>query len=158
VTAEPRPRITDALPADIEALRELFRRSSLSNSGDRANLLANPDVLWLSDRSVQQGRTRVAIGTDGRIVGFATSLVAGDALELEDLFVDPDWMSRGVGRALVLDVVGTARRLGLARLEVIANRHALGFYEKAGFVVDRDVETRFGLAPRMHLEVSPDLE
>jgi GNAT superfamily N-acetyltransferase len=101
---------------------------------------------------------RVAIASDGRIVGFATSLVVGDAAELEDLFVDPDWMRQGVGQALLLDVVGMARRMGLARLEVIANRHALGFYEKAGFVVDRDVETRFGVAPRMHLEVSPDTE
>ena len=52
------------------------------------------------------------------------------------------------------DVVGAARRRGLARIEVVANRHALGFYEKAGFAVEREVETRFGPAPRMHLAVS----
>ena len=65
-------------------------------------------------------------------------------------------MRRGVGRALVRDAVARASRGRLARVEVIANRHALGFYEKAGFVVDRDVQTRFGPAPRMHLEVPPD--
>jgi ribosomal protein S18 acetylase RimI-like enzyme len=148
-------RISSAAPDDFDALRRLFRRSSLSNDGDRAKLLANPDALELSDRSVREGRARVAVTADGNIVGFVTSLVAGDGLELEDLFVDPDWMKRGVGRALVLDVVETARRRGYSQLEVIANPHALGFYEKVGFVVDREVETRFGPASRMCLAISP---
>jgi len=156
VTTDPGLRITDAVPADVGTLRQLFRRSSLSNDDDRANLLANPDALDFSDAPVHLGRTRVAVSADGHIVGFVTSLVGRDALELEDLFVDPDWMRRGVGRALVRDAVEEARRGRLARVEVIANRHALGFYEKAGFVVDRDVQTRFGPAPRMHLEVPPD--
>ena len=147
-------RIRNAIPADIGTLRDLFRRSSLTNDDDRENLLANPDALELSGTSVQEGRTRVAVTTDGRIVGFVTPLVVRDAFELEDLFVDPDWMRQGVGRALVRDVVGAARRRGLARIEVVANRHALGFYEKAGFAVEREVETRFGPTPRMHLAVS----
>jgi hypothetical protein len=37
--------IRDAVPADMAVLRDVFRRSSLSNEGDRVNLLANPDAL-----------------------------------------------------------------------------------------------------------------
>jgi len=144
-----------AVPADLGAVREVFRRSSLSNDGDRLNLLANPDALEFSDVSVKEGRTRVAVVPDGRIVGFATSLVAGDALELDDLFVDPAWMRNGVARALVTDVIAIARGRGVGRVEVTANQHALLFYERAGFVLDRHVETRFGRAPRMHREVVP---
>jgi hypothetical protein len=44
---------------------------------------------------------------------------------------------------------------GTRRIEVTANPHALGFYEKAGFVVAHDVRTRFGPASRMHLDVAP---
>ena len=84
--------IRDAVPADMAVLRDVFRRSSLSNDGDRMSLLANPDILELSDVAVNQARTRVAVVADGRIVGFATSLSAGDAVELDDLFVDPGWM------------------------------------------------------------------
>lgn len=148
--------IRDAEPGDLTALRNVFRRSSLSNDGDRVNLLANPDALEFSGAGGDDRRTRVAAAADGRIVGFATAVMAGSAIELDDLFVDPDWMGRGAGRALVGDVIAIARRWGAGRVEVTANRHALGFYEKAGFVADHDVHTRFGPAPRMHLDVAPD--
>jgi hypothetical protein len=37
---------------------------------------------------------------------------------------------------------------------VTANPHALAFYEKAGFVVYREVVTRFRTAPRMCLDTT----
>jgi GNAT superfamily N-acetyltransferase len=141
VDTNPGLRIRFAVPADIGTLRRVFRQASLSNDGDRAKLLANPDALELSESCVREGRARVAVTSDGRIVGFATSLDGGDGLELEDLFVDPEWMTQGVGRALVNDVIETARRRG--------------FYEKVGFVVDRAVETRLGPGSRMYLAITP---
>ena len=62
--------IRDATVADLAALGAVFRHSSLSNAGDRANLLAHPEVLELSDVAVRQGRTRVAVGAGGRVLGF----------------------------------------------------------------------------------------
>jgi GNAT superfamily N-acetyltransferase len=147
--------IRHAEAADLEHLRSLFRRSSLSNPGDRASLLAHPDALELSGAAVAQRRTRVATDEEGRIVGFVTVAEAPGSLELEDLFVDPDSMRGGVGTALVRDVVARARRDGVGRVEVTANEHALAFYRHAGFVYDHDVETRFGPAPRMCLAVMP---
>jgi GNAT superfamily N-acetyltransferase len=145
--------IRDAVPADMTALRDVFRRSSLSNDGDRPNLLAHPEVLELGDRAVREGRTRAAVA-DGAIVGFASWLGVGDAIEIEDLFVDPGWMRQGIGRALVLDLIAIARDCGIGRVEVTANQHALAFYTKAGFVVHREDATRFGPAPRMRLAVA----
>ncbi|HEY5024503.1 MAG TPA: GNAT family N-acetyltransferase [Acidimicrobiales bacterium] len=147
--------IRDAVPADVASLRALFRRSSLSNAGDRANLLAHPDALELSDVAVTEGRTRVVTDIDGQIVGFVTVAPEPGLVELEDLFVDPEWMRRGIGRQLVLDAVASARRAGITRLEVTANHHASAFYRDVGFVLDHEVETRFGPAPRMCLVVAP---
>jgi GNAT superfamily N-acetyltransferase len=144
--------VRDAVPGDIAVLRDVFRRSSLSNDGDRAKLLAHPEVLEFSDLAVTEGRVRAAVDDDG-IVGFATWLPTASALELEDLFVDPDRMRLGAGRALVQDVVETARHRGAARVEVTANQHARAFYVKVGFVVDDYVQTTFGPALRMHLDV-----
>ena len=146
--------IRDAVPADVAVLRQLYRRASLSNEGDRMNLLANPDALEWGGLGGDDRRTRVAATAGGRIAGFATSLPAGDALELDDLFVDPDWRRQGAARALVLDVVAHARNKGIGRIQVIANQHALVFYEKTGFVVDHEVQTRFGPGLRMHLDVA----
>jgi GNAT superfamily N-acetyltransferase len=145
--------IRDAVPGDIDRLRAVFRRSALHNDGDRDILLAHPDALELSDVAVREGRTRVAV-RDGVIVGFASWLSAGDALELEDLFVDPAWMRRGAGRELVLDLVAIARDRGARRIEVTANQHAAAFYASVGFVARGEVETTFSSALRMFLDLT----
>ena len=145
--------LRDAVPGDLTALSDVFRRSSLSNDGDRPHLLAHPEVLELPDLAIREGRTRAAV-VGGDIVGFASWLGTGDEFEIEDLFVDPGWMRRGIGRALVRDLIALARGRGIGRVEVTANRHALAFYESAGFVVFREDTTRFGPAPRMRLDLT----
>jgi hypothetical protein len=50
--------------------------------------------------------------------------------------------------------VAHARNEGIGRIQVTANQHALVFYEKAGFVADHEVQTRFGPGLRMHLDVA----
>jgi GNAT superfamily N-acetyltransferase len=142
--------IRTAQSSDIESLQEIFRRASLGNAGDRAALLANPDALVLNAASVTEQRTRVAV-VDGTAAGFATLLRVGDAFELEDLFVDPDFMRRGIALALMRDAAAIARAAGVSRIEVTANPHALAFYERAGFVNAGTTETRFGPAARMRL-------
>src|SRR3954468_1708711 len=80
--------VRDARPADQPALERVFRRASLSNAGDRAALLANPEFLALDTTLIGRGRTRVATLADDTIVGFAsTSRVEDGVLELDDLFV-----------------------------------------------------------------------
>jgi len=147
--------IRDAVLADMTMLQDVFRRSSLSNADDRANILAHPEVLEYSDEWVRRGCTRVATDDGRRILGFATAVPIDDTLELEDLFVDPDWMRQGVGRALIRDIVARARGASVRRVEVTANPHAFEFYRAVGFVLDGDADTRFGPASRMHLDVAP---
>jgi GNAT superfamily N-acetyltransferase len=144
--------IRDATSGEMTTLREVYRRASLSNNGDRPNLLAHPEYLELSDQGVRDGRTRVA-DASGRVIGFATWLGIGDVTEIEDLFVDPDWMRRGVGRALVADLVALARQRGVRRVEVTGNPHARAFYERVGFTCSHEVDTLFGLGLRMHLDL-----
>ena len=85
----PRYRIRSSGTTDLDALRDIFWRSSWSNEGDRELMSANPDAIVLDEAPVLDRRTRVALAGE-RIVGFATVLF-GDVAELEDLFVDPDW-------------------------------------------------------------------
>jgi GNAT superfamily N-acetyltransferase len=146
--------IRNAVPGDMAALRDVFRRSSLSNDGDRAKLLAHPEFLELSDVPVAAGRVRAAVSDDDAVVGFASWAPTPGALELDDLFVDPDQMQRGVGRALVRDLVVIASSRGAKRIEVTANPDARPFYTKVGFVADDYVQTTFGPAIRMHLDVT----
>jgi N-acetylglutamate synthase-like GNAT family acetyltransferase len=146
--------IRDAERADVPEIGAVYRRSSLSNEGDRAALLQHQEVLEYDPVAVTEHRVRIAV-VDGRLVGFATLRPEGRSGELEDLFVDPDWMRRGIGRALVLDAVDTARRQGLMRIDVTANPHALEFYERVGFRPEGITETPFGPGHRMTVSVPP---
>ena len=61
---------------------------------------------------------QVAVGADDEILGFTTLPLDACALEIEDLFVDPDWMRTGVASRLVEDLVATASRNGVRRMAV----------------------------------------
>ena len=139
--------------ADLAAAASVYRRASLSNAGDRANLLAHPEYLILGPQALAEGRTHVA-EQDGSIVGFATWAEIAGTMELEDLFVDPGYRRRGIAAALVNRIAEVLRARGVERLEVTANPHALGFYRAAGFTDCGVAETEFGAAPRMVLAIS----
>lgn len=47
-------------PADLPAAASVYRRASLSNAGDRDNLLAHPEYLLLGPEGLAEGRTHVA--------------------------------------------------------------------------------------------------
>ena len=141
-----------AVAGDVAALRGVFRRASLDNAGDREVLLAHPEVLVWADEAIAGGRVRVAV-QDGTVVGFATTVPVDGGLELEDLFVEPDRMRRGVGRRLVQDLLDSVRADGVEHVWVTANPHAMAFYTAVGFVPDGTAPTRFGPAPRLRLDV-----
>jgi GNAT superfamily N-acetyltransferase len=140
--------------ADLAEASEIYRSASLSNAGDRDNLLAHREYLALAPDGLAEGRTYVA-ERGGSLVGFATWSEAGGSYELEDLFVEPAWMRHGIASALVDRIVGVLRMQGVQRLEVTANPHALAFYRAAGFTDCGTAETAFGAATRMALEIQP---
>jgi GNAT superfamily N-acetyltransferase len=145
--------LRDAGADDLAALSELFRRSSLVYEDGRAELLAHPEYLEFALPTEGEWSCRVAV-TEGVIVGFATALFPGGGwAELEDLFVDPGWMRRGVGTVLIDEIAELVRGRGVDRIEVTANPNALAFYEKAGFAAIGEVETALGPGIRMHRRV-----
>jgi N-acetylglutamate synthase-like GNAT family acetyltransferase len=152
-----RVAIRDADITDMDDLRRVFQRASLSNENDRGLLEEHPERLVLSEEGVLEQRTRVAVADDGTVVGFGTYLISDGLAELEGLFVDPRWTRRGIGAALVLDISARLDELRFQRLEVTANPHAMAFYEHLGFAVDRFVDTSGLPAPRMSRPTrSPD--
>jgi GNAT superfamily N-acetyltransferase len=140
------------VPADLPATSDVYRSASLSNAGDRDNLLAHPEYLVLGPEGLAEGRTYVA-EEQGALVGFATWIEAGGVFELEDLFVDPGWRRRGIAAALVNRIAQVLGARGVERLEVTANPHAMGFYRAAGFIDCGVADTVFGAAPRMKLTI-----
>lgn len=69
---------------------------------------------------------------DGRAVAWASLIPKGDTAWLEDLWVEPEWMGKGVGARLFRHAAEHARRDGATALEWEAEPNAIGFYEKMG--------------------------
>ena len=132
-----------AEPHEHDELEDLQRRASLELPEYRDQLLDNPEAIHLPLAQLANGQVIVA-EVDGEIAGFA-ALVAG---ELDGLFVEPDWWGLGIGKALADAATHEARRKGFT-LSVIANPRARGFYERCGFSVEGEEQTRFGPALRM---------
>lgn len=129
--------------SERELLEALQRRASLALEDYRKQLEANPDAIHLPAEQIADGQVTVA-ELDGQVAGFA-ALVGG---ELDGLFVEPTLWRQGVGAALVEEATHDARRRGLA-VTVIASPGAQGFYERCGFSVEGQAQTRFGPAIRM---------
>ncbi|MCL6741141.1 GNAT family N-acetyltransferase [Sphingomonas sp. RB56-2] len=136
-----------AKPEEREKLESLQRRASLANGNDRPHLEAHPDAIHLPMDQIERGEVYVA-ELGGRAVGFSAILAEEGHIELDGLFVEPELWGRGIGAALVDVAVHEARRQGLAMM-VVANPAAQGFYERCGFTIEGDAETRFGPALRM---------
>jgi GNAT superfamily N-acetyltransferase len=148
------PMIRLGTAADLTAVTDIYRRASLSNDGDRERLLAHPEHLVLEPEGLAEGRTHVA-EENGSVVGFATwAENEGGRMELEDLFVDPTWMRRGIATALVNRICDELRSRGADTLEVTASPDALGFYRSVGFIDAGVAETSFGSAPHLLLGLS----
>lgn len=136
-------QIRPARADEHEELEELQRRASLASPEYRRQLEAYPDAIHLPPAQIANGQVFVA-DLGGRVAGFA-AVVAG---ELDGLFVEPDLWRRGVGRALADAAVHEARKRGYT-LAVIAGPAQRRFYERCGFSVEGDAQTRFGPALRM---------
>jgi GNAT superfamily N-acetyltransferase len=79
----------------------------------------------------------------GRIVGWAAAITEGVRCWLDDLWVEPTSMLRGVGTLLFEHAVERAREQGCVRLEWQSEPHAVGFYKKMGGRVLRHEESRY---------------
>lgn len=69
---------------------------------------------------------------NGKPVAFYTLLEANDIASIENLWVLPEFMGRGIGRKLFLHAVEIASQRGYQLLQLEADPNAVGFYERMG--------------------------
>jgi diamine N-acetyltransferase len=74
----------------------------------------------------------------GRLNAFAHASLMADHCKLDKLYVHPDFQRRGLGAALLKQVIHWARNSGRKRIVLQVNRHnslALSAYRKYGFSI-----------------------
>lgn len=93
----------------------------------------------------------------GDIVGCCALVVTDSLAELEHMWIDPQQMGNGAGRALFEYTTQRAQELGLNELELSADPNAEGFYKRMGakrigeIQADMDGQTR--VLPRMTVKL-----
>jgi len=69
---------------------------------------------------------------DGRIVGFYGMIVSGGEAILDHLWVHPDQIGTGIGRALFSHAVKLATSMNAATIEIESDPNAEEFYKRMG--------------------------
>ncbi len=95
---------------------------------------------------VDAGEAWVGV-SNGQMVGVLVIRAGDDALELDNVAVDPAFQGHGYGRALIAFAEERARKLGLPSVTLYTNEvmvENLRLYPRLGFVeMDRRVEDGF---------------
>lgn len=116
---------------EARLLSELALRSKGHWGYDPAFLQACRAELTLTPEQIESRRVAVA-ERDGRIVGFSALAGQPPSGTLENLFVEPDHIGTGVGRALWQHAVEVAGGLGFEHLTLEADPGAEPFYLAMG--------------------------
>ncbi|GGQ80221.1 GNAT family N-acetyltransferase [Streptomyces althioticus] len=137
-------RIRKARPDEAGELTELALRSKAHWGYDEAFMASCREELTVRPSEVGERRTALA-ERDGRVLGFTT--VDGQPPEgaVGMMFVDPEALGQGIGRALFAHALGSARDAGFRRLTIDADPNAESFYRAMGAV--RIGETPSGSIP-----------
>jgi ribosomal-protein-alanine N-acetyltransferase len=113
-------------PAALDDLQPI--RSILAAHGNDGPIVVADIVGPYISHLIARGRARVAV-IDGEIVGFGAAIDAGRAIHLADLFVHPEHLGRGIGKALLEAVFeGAIQRTTFAS----DDPRALPLYVRAG--------------------------
>lgn len=134
-------KIRVARAAEAARLSELALLSKAHWGYDVAFIESCRDELTVEASRLDDAGTLCFVAEGrGEPLGFYTlERLSDDDCELEALFVEPDSIGTGVGRALMQHAIDRAQALGFSRMLIQGDPHASGFYAAAG---GRQIGTR----------------
>ena len=86
---------------------------------------------------------------DGEVAGCCALVLTDSLAELEHMWIKPEYMGSGVGRALFTHAGKQAATLNVSELEISADPNAEGFYERMGAVRIGEVVSEIDGQPRI---------
>lgn len=118
----------------------------------KADLTITPDF-------IAQNEMYVALREE-EIVGCCAIAFSESVAELEHMWIRPDHIGTGVGRALFLHVKERAANLKVPALEISADPNAEGFYQRMGATrtgeVQSEIEGEARVLPRLTLAIDTE--
>ena len=129
----------------------------ITETSDLAACHALRRTVFVEEQSVPEaeemddldGQAIHLLACDGdRPVGTARVLIRGDIGKIGRVCVLPDQRGTGLGAALIRAALDLLRRQGVAQARLGSQTHALGFYEKLGFVAEGPIYDDAGIPHR----------
>jgi ribosomal protein S18 acetylase RimI-like enzyme len=134
-------RLRKARPEEAEMLTQLALRSKRAWGYDDAFMRAIHDDMVVRGEYLERDHALVA-EEGATIVAYAILHVNGEEAYLRDLFVDPPFMSSGIGSLLFDEMLAFARARAVRRLTLTSDPNAVGFYERYGMrIVGQEAST-----------------
>lgn len=120
-----------ARPEDAETLTEIAIAANRHWGDPDARIQKRTPLLTFTPQKIGEADI-FAAGADDELAAFYRFFLRQPRATLEDLWVRPDFMEKGIGRALFHRALRRGRSPGAKILEVESDPHAPGFYEKMG--------------------------
>jgi len=124
-------QIVRAKPQDAEALTEIAHAAKRHWGYPERWIESWRETLTIRAEFIAANVAYCAT-EDSRAVGFYLLTSESDGLHLDHLWILPDAMGRGIGRALFEHAVEEARTLGHRKFKIEADPNAEGFYARMG--------------------------
>ena len=125
--------IRPARPEEAAELTELCMRSKALWGYDAAFMEVVRQQLTLTPDYIRRHKVFVA-DRQGAALGVYALADEGGFVDLDFMFIEPDHVRTGIGRAMWPHLINEARGFGRSRLQIIADPSAVPFYERMGAV------------------------
>lgn len=124
-------RIRQARAGEASALSAVAQRSKAHWGYDAEFMADCADELTWGESDIASGTFWVAEAGTGTHLGFCDLRLVHDMIEVAALYVDPDAMGAGVGRALWRKAEELADEHKARAIGLDADPHAVGFYQQS---------------------------
>ena len=128
----PCPQIRRARPGEAQILTRIALASKRANGYSEAFMRQCTDELTMSEHDIANQLIWVADNPQAAGFGALVPATPGATGEVQSMFIAPDHMGHGLGRALWQTIEAHARTLGLTALELDADPFAVKFYNAMG--------------------------
>ena len=133
-------KIEKAVPDDHEVLTAVTKKSKAYWGYSETQIELWSEFLTVTKNYIEtQSVFKAAV--DDKIAGYYSFYPEDDYIKLDNLFVLPEYIGKGIGKMLLLDFLHRTKAAGANKIKLHSEPNSELFYAKYGFVKTGQIET-----------------